>query len=147
MFNKVPVMKTFTLFAVILLAFQSVHGQEIDSLSAQSRQELYDFHFEKHKKQKKAGLILLGSGVVATVTGTLVARNSDLLGEDTEGFDFGASLAVVGSLATITSIPILISSGVHKRKASAYVNVSGNRRMDLAAQGSQVVSVGVKIEF
>lgn len=70
MLNKASAMKIFALLIVMLLAFQSVHGQQIDSLSAQTRQELYDFHFEKHKKQKKTGLILLGSGVVATVTGT-----------------------------------------------------------------------------
>lgn len=140
-------MKTFVLFALMLLAFQSVQGQKIDSLSAQTRQELYDFHFEKHKKQKKTGLILLGSGLVATVTGVLVARNSNLLGEDTEGFDIGTSLAVVGSLATISSIPVLISSGVNKRKASAYVNLSEYQPADLTFPGPQSITVGLKIEF
>ncbi len=140
-------MKKFVLFTFILLAFQSVHGQEIDSLSAQTRQELYDFHFEKHKKQKKTGLILLGSGLVATITGTLIARNSDILGEDTEGFDAGASLALLGSLATISSIPVLISSGVNKRKASAYVNLSEYQPLDMTFPRSQSLAVGVKIEF
>ncbi len=140
-------MKKFILFTLILLAFQSVHGQEIDSLSAQTRQELYDFHFEKHKKQKKTGLILLGSGLVATITGTLIARNSDILGDDTEGFDAGASIALLGSLATISSIPVLISSGVNKRKASAYVNLSEYQPGDMTFPRSQSITVGVKIEF
>ena len=140
-------MKKFLLFALILLAFQSVHGQEIDSLSAQTRQELYDFHFEKHKKQKKTGLILLGTGLAATITGTLIARNSNLLGEDTEGFDVGASIALLGSLATISSIPVLISSGVNKRKASAYVNLSEYKPSDMTFPRSQSLAVGVKIEF
>ena len=140
-------MKKSILILVPFLLIQFMHGQEMDSLTSQTNQEKYDFHFLKHKKQKKTGLIMLGSGVVVAGAGILIARNSNILGDDAEGFEAGTGLALVGSLTTVASIPVLISSGVHKRKTSLYVNVTGREILDMSSSRIDLATVGVKIEF
>jgi len=136
------------LFLIILLIFIYNEGcsQVMDSLTAQSNQEKYDLYFSKHKKQKKTGLILLGSGVVATGAGLLIAANSNVLSDD-GAFGSGAVLTLVGSVTTIVSIPYLISSGVNKRKASAYVQIEKQEFIDLTMPNSELLSAGIKFEF
>ena len=139
-------MKKLILIIVSFLTIQALQCQEIDSLSTQSREEMYDFHFTKHKKQKKTGLILLGSGVVATGAGLLIAANSNVLSDD-GGFGTGAGLVLAGSVTTIVSIPYLISSGSNKRKAAAFVQIGEHDLIDLTMPYSKSFSVGFKIEF
>ena len=139
-------MKKLILIIVSFLTIQALQCQEIDSLSTQSREEMYDFHFTKHKKQKKTGLILLGSGVVATGAGLLIAANSNVLSDD-GGFGAGAGLVLAGSVTTIVSIPYLISSGSNKRKAAAFVQIGEHDLIDLTMPYSKSFSVGFKIEF
>lgn len=139
-------MKKLILIIVSFLTIQALQCQEIDSLSTQSREEMYDFHFTKHKKQKKTGLILLGSGVVATGAGLLIAANSNVLSDD-GGFGAGAGLVLAGSVTTIVSIPYLISSGSNKRKAAAFVQIGEHDLIDLTMPYSKSFFVGFKIEF
>ena len=139
-------MKKLILIIVSFLTIQALQCQEIDSLSTQSRAEMYDFHFTKYKKQKKTGLILLGSGVVATGAGLLIAANSNVLSDD-GGFGTGAGLVLAGSVTTIVSIPYLISSGSNKRKAAAFVQIGEHDLIDLTMPYSKSFSVGFKIEF
>ena len=139
-------MKKLILIIVSFLTIQASQCQEIDSLSTQSREEMYDFHFTKHKKQKKTGLILLGSGVVATGAGLLIAANSNVLSDD-GGFGTGAGLVLAGSITTIVSIPYLISSGSNKRKAAAFVQIGEHDLIDLTMPYSKSFFVGFKIEF
>ena len=98
------------------------------------------------KKQKKTGFILLGSGLVATGAGLLIAANSNVLSDD-GGFGTGAGLVLVGSVTTVVSIPYLISSGVNKRKAAAYVQIGNYQMIDFKSQNSKLVSAGLKFEF
>jgi len=139
-------MKKLYLIIFLLFTYNSTHSQVTDSLTGQSKQEMYNFHYSKHKKQKKTGLILLGSGLVATGAGALIAANSNVLSDD-GGFGAGAGLVLAGSVTTLVSIPYLISSGSNKRKAATYVQIREYPRIDLTMPNSKVVSVGVKIEF
>lgn len=139
-------MKKVVITLFVLFSFSWAESQVIDSLNVESTQEMYDFHYAKSKKQKKTGFILLGSGLVATGAGLLIASNSNVLSDDA-GFGAGAGLALVGSVATVVSIPYFISSGVNKRRAAAYVQVGEYQTIDVAFQNSKLVSLGFKIEL
>ncbi|MGA9270315.1 MAG: hypothetical protein WBV45_06810 [Lutimonas sp.] len=141
-------MKKLTFFFALVLFFQTTQGQITDSLTTeinqQTNQEMYDYLMAKHKKQKKAGLIMIGSGVLATVGGILLTHNSSLA--DSE-WTAGALLAYAGVLTTISSIPVLIISGSNKRKAETYLQVGRHRMIDMNLPNTETVTLGVKIKF
>ena len=122
------------------------YAQQVEVSTDQSNQEMYDFHYEKHKKQKKTGFILLGSGVAASLAGVLIGSNSDSL-YDEANLGTGAILVTAGALTTISSIPVFIVSGSNKRKAESYVSLSGNQSLDVTTPKTPLMTVGVKIEF
>ena len=136
-------MKGILFLIAILFYFQTAQCQEPDSSRNTSNQELYDYFITKHKKQKKTGLILLGSGLAATGVGIIIMNSN---GFDDAGLG-GFWLFTAGSLTTISSIPVLIISGSNKRKAETYVQLGQYRQIDFTMPDSKVVSVGVKIEF
>ena len=122
-----------------------LQSQVSEPLTEKSRQELYDFYSFKSKKQKKTGLILLGSGLAATVVGLAIGSNN--FWEDNSGFAAGMGLFLVGSCATIASIPILIVSGSNNRKAKLYMETRSSKSGDITFKKSRNVAVGLKIEF
>ena len=127
---------------VILAAFFFLtygYGQQVEVSTDQSNQEMYDFHYEKYKKQKKTGFILLGSGVAVFLGGGLIGANNDL--------NFGAVAMTAGALTTISSIPIFIVSGSNKRKAQTYVHFTRDQMDNFGYSKSNLAAVGVKIEF
>lgn len=141
-------MKKHALIIAILLLCQITLGQTLDSLASsapeQTNQEMYNYLMAKHKKQNKAGLIMLGSGVAATAIGIVLVHNSDWSDGD---FTAGALLYTAGVLTTVSSIPVLIISGSNKRKAETYLEVGHHQIMDLNLPNSRQVTVGVKIKF
>lgn len=139
-------MAKLILLTVLLLSIQSLKCQEIEPSNTQSNKEMYDFHYEKHKKQKKTGFILLGSGVAATLAGVLIGSNSDSW-SDEANLGTGAILVTAGALTTISSIPVFIVSGSNKRKAQAYVQSGQYQIIDLTLDNSSYLSIGLKIEF
>ena len=137
-------MKKLTLFITMVLIVQSTQGQIADSTATDTNQEMYEFLMAKHKKQKKAGLILLGSGLAATGIGILIASNDDTLGD---GFTTGALIYTAGVLTTISSIPVLIIAGNNKNKAQIYAQIGQHRMIDFKLNDSKTVAVGLSIEF
>lgn len=138
-------MKKLTLFIAIALIFQSTQGQVTDSVSTDTNQEMYEFLMTKSKKQNKAGLIMLGAGVVSSIGGIIIANQSDDW-SDAE-FASGTLLLTAGLLTTVSSIPVLIVAGSNKKKAEAYVQLQKFNTIDLNLPNSQAVTVGVKFEF
>ena len=132
-------MTKMILLTVLIIAMQSLNCQETETSTTRSNQEMYDFHFEKHKKLKKTGFILLGSGVAVFLGGGLIGANNDL--------EFGAVAMTAGALTTIASVPVFIVSGSNKRKAQTYVRLSGGELLDLTTPKTSLMTVGVKIEF
>jgi len=135
-------------FAIIAAFVFVIHsfGQKVEVSTDQFNQEKYDFHYSKHKKQKKTGFILLGSGVAASLAGVLIGSNSDSL-YDEANLGTGAILVTAGALTAISSIPVFIVSGSNKRKAQTYVQLDRVPISNLGYSKSDLVSVGVKIEF
>ena len=127
------------------LTFGPCLGQEIQELTEQSIQEKYDFHYSKHKKLRKTGFILLGVGVASMGAGALIANNADTW-SDEDNLGAGAGFFTAGLLTTISSVPVFIVSGSHKRKAKAYVQAEYQMKK-INLETSKYVSLGVRIEF
>ena len=75
-----------------------------------------NFFLERSAKQSRAGLILLGTGTAFLVVG---AAGFDSSWEHGSAFqtDVFGFMILAGIVADLTSIPVLISAGVNKRRA------------------------------
>ena len=126
-----------------------LQSQIIEPITEKSRQEMYDFYSFKSKKQKKTGWILLGTGLTASAGGlAIMANNFEIWGNGSDGaFAAGTGLFLVGSGATIASIPILIVSGSNNRKAKFYMKTGSSKGGNITFKKSRNVTVGLKIEF
>jgi hypothetical protein len=78
-----------------------------------------EYYIQKRNKLNRTGWVLLGTGVVMGVTGTIIygnTHNGD--GWDQLSYEFGGVfLMVAGSALVITSVPIFIRAGYYKNKA------------------------------
>lgn len=133
-------MKHFLLLlSIFMFSSQMVVGQVIESSQEKSPQELFDFHTLKQKKNKKAAFKCLSGGAILIVTGAVIGVGG--FANEKSGLAAGGVIAMaIGSIATITSIPLYISAGNHKRKARmslqsgtvALANFSGNKPRHLS---------------
>ena len=82
----------------------------------ESNRILIQEYIKQSERQKKTGLIMLGTGVGAVVIGTVLFATAWNSGSEFAG---GASLLFLtaGSISTVARIPILISSASNGRKA------------------------------
>jgi hypothetical protein len=100
----------FLLLAACIFSFK---------IFAQSSSEriLVEEYVKQSEKQKKTGLIMLGSGIGATILGTAMFGAG--WGEES-GFLLasGATLMLAGSISTLVSIPIIVSSATKAKKAA-----------------------------
>ncbi|GMQ31313.1 hypothetical protein [Algoriphagus confluentis] len=102
------ILASFTLLFSLL--FQPALAQE------DSRKLLVQEYIKQSERQKKTGIILLTSGVGATLLGTVLFGIGWGNGSDVAGGS-GVMLMTAGSIATLVSIPILIGSASSARKA------------------------------
>ena len=83
-----------------------------------------DCHLQKSKNQKKAGWILLGSGLGIAAIGGIIQLNDENQRGGGFGFDFtGTWIAMGGGVVALSSIPFFISSAKNKRR-TAVVSLS-----------------------
>lgn len=110
-------MKTRVIMGVLLSVFLLGSSMQLFAQSM-SKQDYLD----KSRRQKTTGFIMLGGGVAMVTAGTILfSENFILFGaSDAEenAAGIGAAMVVVGGLATLGSIPVLISSGNNARKAA-----------------------------
>jgi hypothetical protein len=85
---------------------------------------LIEEFLRQSEKQKKTGLIMLGTGLGATVIGTAMFGAAWGGGSEFVGVT-GAILFTAGSISTLVSIPILVSSASNGRKAGKLSLVTG----------------------
>ncbi len=143
-------MKKLALLLTVVLIVQYTQGQIVDSVTTDTNQKMYEFLMAKHKKQKKTGLILLGSGLAATGLGVLIIYNdSDWFDDEDAGSEYtaGTILYTAGVLSALSSIPVLIIAGENRQKAQIYAQIGQQRMMDFNLENSKAVAVGVKIQF
>ena len=100
---------------------------------------MYDFYSSKHKKLKRTGFILLGVGVVASITGIIIASSNDVYA--------GVGLFLLGTAPMIASIPVFVIAGSKKRKAKAVVGSGEVGIGTIPFNDTKYASVGVKFSF
>ena len=150
---------TYTLFLILILTFQCALGQVMDTSTDFSLQENFDFYSLKQKRQKTAAWICLGGGVAMTLTG-LIIKGTHKTGETVaEVFTLGlvdieeseppsANLLIyLGGTSAAASIPLFISAGKNKRKASLSLKGEPLSFGKLNTRKSQVLSVVVTIDL
>lgn len=105
-------MKNFVLILAIL--FTSYFD-----LLAQNQENklLIEEYVKQSENQKKTGLIMLGTGVGATVLGTVMIGVAWSGSSEAAGWT-GVVLFTAGAVSTLASIPIIISSASKARKAA-----------------------------
>lgn len=136
---KLPI----TIFLVLFFFVQLVQSQVIETSLEKPQQEMYDYHIQKHKKLKKTGLILLGAGGGAMLTGILIGTASD----SWSGVGSGALVFTAGLASTIASIPVFIIGNSNKRQANLILETGKIGIGGLPFQHSGYASVGLKISF
>lgn len=130
------------LLCILFIPHQTL-GQTLETPSDPSNQEMYDFYITRQKRLKKTGLIMLGAGLAASITGYVVL--SDQVWSD--DWAPGLLLFTGGILSTTASIPVLIIAGSNRRKAEALVQMGRHQMMDMTLTSSRYVAVGFKIEL
>ena len=120
----------FSSLFLIVFSFQMVQSQVIEPTAEKSKQELYDFYTLKQKKNKTAAWIMLGGGLVMTMTGLVVNSVDEAATAATLGLiEFekehkGDWMIYLGGATTIASIPFFISAGKNKTKAELHLKNS-----------------------
>ena len=128
--------KYFVILLLMVFAFNA-NSQQLKN----NVQKPTSHYLEKCKKQKTAGFILLGGGVVAFTGGAIAMEHSQSKGENEFPF-------VVGGLAmTLTSIPFFISSASNKHKAIIYMKKEALQLAPGIKNGIVYNSVEMKINF
>ena len=105
----------FTLLFLICFSNQ-ISGQVMTDTKNQTPQELYDFHLSKHKTNKLAAWITLGGGLSMVVAGFGINTSGGIVDGDSTNNNKGLWLSYLGGATTLTSIPLFIAAGKHKKK-------------------------------
>ncbi len=103
-----------TRMIVLLLALVLGSTQLIAQTSMQT--QLAEEYLKQSEKQKKTGLVMLGSGIGAGLLGTVMfgaawGGGSEFLGVS------GVTLMLAGTISTLVSIPVIVSSASKGKKA------------------------------
>ncbi|WP_111671294.1 hypothetical protein [Algoriphagus litoralis] len=101
-------------FLVLTIAFSF-----LSNVKAQNQESkiLIQEYIKRSEQQKKTGLIMLGAGVGSVILGTVLFGVGWSDGNNAAGVS-GVLLASAGSISTLVSIPILVSSASNGRKAA-----------------------------
>ncbi|MFN3999501.1 hypothetical protein [Algoriphagus sp.] len=103
--------KSLTLLALFLIFSQNLKAQNAES------KFLIEEYLRQSEKQKKTGLIMLGAGAGSVILGTVLFGAGWNSGSTFAG-GTGALLLASGSISTLVSIPVLVSSASNGRKAA-----------------------------
>lgn len=103
--------KFFLTLSLFLALFARAQSQSLE------RNILIEEYIKQSEKQKKTGLIMLGAGLGSVLLGTVLFGVGWGDGSDVAAGS-GAILMTAGSISTLVSIPILVSSASNGRKAA-----------------------------
>jgi hypothetical protein len=103
-------------YSLVIFAF-FLFLPRIQAQQSQENKILMEEYLRQSEKQKKTGLIMLGAGAGSVILGTVLFGTAWNTGSDIAG---GASalFLITGSISTLVSIPVLVSSASKGRKAA-----------------------------
>ena len=73
----------------------------------------HTFYMQKSKNQRTVGLVLLGTGLLASGIGVLVATNANSFNQS----ETAATCFIIGAATGIASIPLMVLAHVNRNKA------------------------------
>ena len=120
----------FALMITALVTFKTFSQDNKSKILAEE-------YLRQSEKQKKTGLIMLGAGIGATVAGTVMFAAA-WGGASAAVGTTGVILFTTGSVSTLVSVPIIISSASNGRRAGKLSLLS--EKSDL----SQTLGTGTK---
>ena len=142
------------LYSIILVfSFQFTQAQLIDGTTTMTPEEQFNYHSLKQKRNKTAAWILLGSGLLMTMSGIVINSADEYvevftLGlKEVEDVHKGDWLIYVGGATTLASIPFFISAGKHKSKATVTLKAQQNSVVRETLYSSNSLAIGFKIDF
>ena len=142
------------LYSIILVfSFQFTQAQLIDGTTTMTPEEQFNYHSLKQKRNKTAAWILLGSGILMTMSGIVINSADEYvevftLGlKEVEDVHKGDWLIYLGGATTIASIPFFISAGKHKRKATLSLKGGNILVRSNTFQNLNNLSAALTIEF
>lgn len=100
----------FSLLFIWIIVIQPSFGQNDPT------KILIQEYIHQSEKQKKTGVIMLGAGLGSTILGAVMVGTAWGGGSEFVG-GAGVVLLTAGSISTLVSIPILVSSASNGRKA------------------------------
>jgi|GEM_PF-963176 hypothetical protein len=110
-------MKKLSMLLVFVASYITSFGQT----DGTSKTDIQKDFLRKSKNQRTTGFVLLGIGTAVGVAGALIVDNSTN-DQNPTGIiaqaGAGGTVAVVGSLVALTSVPFFISAGSNKKKAN-----------------------------
>lgn len=109
--------QTILILLFTMGVFFNLSAQVMNSIEDKTPQQIYDFHISKKKANNTAAWITLGGGVAMIVWGIGINLSGGILDDDTTNNSKGLWLSYLGAATTLTSIPLFISAGKHKKKA------------------------------
>ena len=121
------------------LFFQYGYAQKLkDSLRNLNDYDLGNYYLKQSKQQKTFGFVLLGGGITLTIIGGNKIAN-DIFSKSTGG----EALMLIGTLASVASIPVFLSASKNKGKAKILLR---NQNIPLTnISGTRLLSVGLAI--
>ena len=102
-----------------------------------SDMELGQYYLSKSKSQKTIGWVLLGAGIALYIGGILVYENSDL--EESSGTD---AMILIGSIASIASIPLFINGAKNKGRAEILLR---NQNIPMGFKHTRGIAIGIAL--
>lgn len=140
------------IFLIFSLTFYQGQSQVIQKPTELPQKKSYDFSL-KQKRQKTAAWICLGSGFVMTIAGLVINSTDDLTKTltfnlvEVEKVHKGDWLIYLGSATTLASIPLFISAGKNKKKATLSFKGGPSIFRSSNYKGSQKMSISLRIDF
>ena len=141
-------MKKITLIGTMLIVVVSSFSQQTNPPPSLVNED----YLQKSKNRKKVASIMLGGGIILTLTGIVMPRGemiSDFWWQSYKNDDIKAAFFLSGVLSMLRSIPFYISSG--KKKKQAYAVSFKNEKIPKFYTGNtinhSVPSVNVKISL
>lgn len=117
-------MKQFIICIMLVIFTNTAFCQQVDQSQPLSREG----YLKKSKQQKTTAWVLLGTGVAMFALAAPGNVSFELLG----------TIAVIGTLTTLGSIPLFISSAKNKRKANAITTFFKREALPVIMQQSIV---------
>lgn len=104
----------FIAFIFFLFLFSNIQAQVVKDYANMTTQERYEFHIDKKKANNTAAWITFGGGIAMFIGGIGINVGDGILsGNENKGL----WLSYLGGASVLTSIPLFIASGKHKRRA------------------------------